>query len=51
MAKSNNSNRSFEECKKRGDCLACGGTGTLWASFGGEQTSMRCPDCNGRGRQ
>jgi DnaJ-class molecular chaperone len=46
MAKSNNSRRSFEECRKRGDCQTCGGTGTLWA---GKQ-SMKCPTCNGSGR-
>lgn len=43
-SKSKNSNESPLVLEAQGKCPTCGDVG-LWASFGGVQTRVTCPDC------
>ncbi|MCI2423967.1 hypothetical protein MOQ72_41870 [Saccharopolyspora sp. K220] len=47
-----NSNRDFNQVPP-GVCTACDGAGVLWTGgFGGEPNkSVKCPDCDGTGKE
>lgn len=45
-----NSTLSPAACKRRGLCWQCGGKGSLYTAFGGEQKTVVCNECAGNGK-
>jgi hypothetical protein len=45
-----NGNLSPDEACARGLCWHCSAEGANYSAFGGEQITVKCPECKGNGK-